>query len=514
MLSSPKLQERRTQFFCERDFAFSIWFLSILLMRNFGMFIDTFMLDEPTADFGVGNTSRQQNESAEVAARSFSGLPVAVSRWDVLSLVKKLQRELGLTATQVAHLEFLVGYTRDQDWQSGSNPIVYLTVSATANKRAICERQVLNIERALNRTGLVCWHDSGNLRRFGHRSADGELIQAFGVNLAPLAASYERLYCMAQELEQRARVWKQQKTTLLLHKRVLREQLTSRPDHPAAGEAQKLLTSLPRRIEARLTITQLLQWSKQMLQLIAEFQEENEQSSADQNEQEPASESDTQISSGRKKTSGRSETEFRHINTNNTNQTLSNERCNATHKRPLPNGTDLKSCGSANAERALEKIKCGNEARASQLELEIAEIQQSPLPLPPAGKSNTQNVTSGIEHITLKQVLACASPILQEMIRNAQRSNEVDWSAIIVAAEQASQYLGISQSAWKQACAVVGATAAATIIIVAERKGADPQTPINSYGGFLRGCLAKAEHGELHLHKSVFGLLSKANLDE
>ncbi|WP_161831234.1 helix-turn-helix domain-containing protein, partial [Pseudovibrio sp. POLY-S9] len=126
----------------------------------------------------------------------------------------KLQRELGLTATQVAHLEFLVGYTRDQDWQSGSNPIVYLTVSATANKRSICERQVLNIERALNRAGLVCWHDSGNLRRFGHRSAGGELLQAFGVNLAPLAASYKRLHRMAQELEQRALVWKQQKTTL------------------------------------------------------------------------------------------------------------------------------------------------------------------------------------------------------------------------------------------------------------------------------------------------------------
>lgn len=470
------------------------------------MFIDAIMLDEPTADFGVGNTSRQQNESAEVAARSFAGLPVTVSRWDVLSLVKKLQRELGLTATQVAHLEFLVGYTRDQDWQCGSNPIVYLTVSATANKRAICERQVLNIERALNRAGLVCWHDSGNLRRFGHRSADGELIQAFGVNLAPLAANYERLYCMAQELEQRARVWKQQKTTLLLHKRVLREQLTLHVDHPAAGDAQELLLSMPRRIEARLTITQLLQWSRQLLQLIAQFQETCEQ--------DPASESDTQIRTCRKKTSDRSETQFRPINTNNTNQTLSNERSNAAHKRPLPDGNDLRSCGSAHAERALEKIKFGSEARASQLELEIAETQQRPLPSPPAGESNTQGVASGIEHITLKQILACASPILQEMISNAQRNNEVDWSAIVAAAEQAATYLGISQSAWKQACAIVGVTAAATIVIVAERKGADPATPINSYGGFLRGCLAKAERGELHLHKSVFGLLNKANLNE
>ncbi|WP_193777969.1 replication initiation protein RepC, partial [Pseudovibrio sp. W74] len=432
------------------------------------MFIDAFMLDEPTAEFGVGNTSRQQNENAEVAARSFAGLPVGVSRWDVLTLVKKLQRELGLTATQVAHLEFLVGYTRDQDWESGSNPIVYLTVSATANKRAICERQVLNIERALNRAGLVCWHDSGNLRRFGHRSATGELIQAFGVNLAPLAASYERLFCMAQELEQRARIWKQQKTTLLLHKRVLREQLTLHVDHPAAGKAQELLLSMPRRIEARMTITQLLKWSKLLLQMIAVFHEERERSSAEQIMDDPAPDSALQDSIGRKKTSDRSELEFRHINTNNTKQTLSNER---SSERTLPAGNDFKIALTAGAERALEKIKCGSEARASQLKPEIVEIQQSPLPSPPAGKANTQNVASGIEHITLKQVLACASPILQEMIRNAQRTNEADWSAIVTAAEQAATYLGISQSAWKQACSVVGVTAAATIIIVAERKG-------------------------------------------
>ncbi|WP_108817340.1 plasmid replication protein RepC [Pseudovibrio sp. Alg231-02] len=476
------------------------------------MFIDAYMPDEAAAVFGIGNTSRQQNEKAEVAARSFAGLPVGVSRWDVLSLVKRLQRDLGLTATQVAHLEFLVGYTRDQDWQSGSNPIVYLTVSATANKRVICERQVLNIERALNRAGLVCWHDSGNLRRFGHRSAGGELLQAFGVNLAPLAASYKRLYCMAQELEQRALVWKQQKTTLLLHKKVLREQLTLHPDHPAAGDAQKLLLSLPRRIEARLTITQLLQWSKHLLQLIAVFHEAREPSSTDQIKEDPVAESGPQDRSCRKKTSDRSEIQFRHINTNNTKQTLSNER---SSERTLPDGNDLKIALTANAERALEKIEHESAAPARQ-HLAADEDRSNSPPLPGLEPPSAQAVllSSGIEHITLKQVLACASPMLRDMIRNASKSGGADWDSVIQAATLAAGYLGISKSAWQEVCSKLGSSAAATLIVIAERRSTDPATTINSYGGFVRGCLAKAKAGDLHLQKSVFGLLSKANLDE
>ncbi|MGH0004696.1 plasmid replication protein RepC [Pseudovibrio ascidiaceicola] len=476
------------------------------------MFIDAYMPDEPTAVFGIGNTSRQQNEKAEVAARSFAGLPVGVSRWDVLSLVKKLQRELGLTATQVAHLEFLVGYTRDQDWNEGSNPIVYLTVSATANTRVICERQVLNIERALNRASLVCWHDSGNLRRFGHRSADGELLQAFGVNLAPLAASYERLYRMAQELEQRARVWKQQKTTLLLHKKVLREQLTLHPGHPAAGDAQKLLLSLPRRIEARLTITQLLQWSKQCLQLIAAFYEVHDPSCPDQVKEDPAAESGPQDRSCRKKTSDRSEIQFRHINTNNTKQTLSIER---SSERTLPDGNDFEKDLTANAERALEKVERERAAPARQLPIADEDRSNSP-PLPGLEPPSAQAVLlrSGIEHITLKQVLACASPMLRDMIRNASKSGGADWDSLIQAATLAAGYLGISKPAWQEACSKLGTSAAATLIVIAERRSTDPNTSINSYGGFVRGCLAKAQVGDLHLQKSVFGLLSKANLDE
>ncbi|WP_159436493.1 plasmid replication protein RepC [Pseudovibrio sp. Tun.PSC04-5.I4] len=479
------------------------------------------MPEQPARLFGIGNTSRQQNEMAEKAAKDFKGLPEGVSHWDVLSLLKRARLAMNLTGALISYLEFLMGFTRLQDWQSGSSPIVYLTVSATASRRGISERQVLNIERALNALGLLCWHDSGNKRRYGHRSPSGELKEAYGVNLAPLAALYDRLLDLVEGQEQRALIWKQEKAVVQIHKRVLRERLTLNPSHAAADQVMSLLKSLPKRIEARVTITQLVQWSQQMKALIEAFEKpaapegeaaSNETSAAHPCEVEPKPMKDQKSALGGKKTPGRSELKFRHINTNNTKQTLSNERSN---RRALPHGNDLKVLLAANAEMAFEKVARESTAPAGQHLKELEGMSaRGPLPSPlsPSGQETFCN--SGIEHITLKQVLACASPMLRDMIRNASKTGGADWAAVVEAAKLAAGYLGISAPAWQDARDRLGASAAATIVVIAERRSTDPKTTINSYGGFVRGCVAKAQVGDLHLHKSVFGLLGKGNLDE
>ncbi len=484
------------------------------------MHIETALPQTEAKIFGIGNTSRQLNERAEETAKNFAGLPEGVSHWDVLSLLKRAKLVVGLTATLISYLEFLMGFTRPQDWQAGSSPVVYLTVSAIASRRGISERQVLNIERALNRLGLLCWHDSGNKRRYGHRSADGELKEAYGVNLAPLAALFNDLSDIVEGQEQRARIWKQEKACVQLHKRILREKLTSNPGHRLADQAMGLLKSLPKRIEARVTITQLVQWSQQMKALIEAFEKptapdgenaSNGTRAEQRDEVDTVPLKDRKTALGRKKTSDRSEIKFRHINTNNTNKTLSNERSN---KRALPFGNDMKSCETANAEMALEKIKRERHASARQLTLELEDRSKTPLPSPLPSSNQAGYYSSGIEHITLKQVWACASPMFRDMIRNASKTGGTDWAGVVEAAQLAAGYLGISAPAWQEAYNKLGPGAAATIIVIAERRSTDPAHPINSYGGFLRGCLAKAEAGDLHLHKSVFGLLSKGNLDE
>ena len=62
--------------------------------------------------------------------------------------------------------------------------------------------------------------------------------------------------------------------------------------------------------------------------------------------------------------------------------------------------------------------------------------------------------------------------------------------------------LGISRSAWIDACQAMGRYQAATAIAVIAAKGETIRSP----GGYLRGMINRARSGELHLSNSLWGL--------
>lgn len=76
------------------------------------------------------------------------------------------------------------------------------------------------------------------------------------------------------------------------------------------------------------------------------------------------------------------------------------------------------------------------------------------------------------------------------------------WSDIVTAADYLRAELGISRSAWIDACHTLGRNdAAAAVAIIAAR--ADE---ITSPGGYLRGKTGKARAGRLNLVSSLWGL--------
>jgi replication initiation protein RepC len=81
-----------------------------------------------------------------------------------------------------------MAYTRDIDWEEGSRPIVYQSLTRTALDLGISERQVQTLEKLLFERGAITWNDSGNLRRYGVRDEKtGKILYAYGVDLTPLA---------------------------------------------------------------------------------------------------------------------------------------------------------------------------------------------------------------------------------------------------------------------------------------------------------------------------------------
>jgi hypothetical protein len=116
-------------------------------------------------------------------------------------------------------------------------------------------------------------------------------------------------------------------------------------------------------------------------------------------------------------------------------------------------------------------------------------------------------LASGLDHVTWKQVLNAASDRFRAHIPVHNRP--LDWKDLVDAAWALLPELGISKSAWVEACAVLGTTGAALCVLITDHAALREKDGVRNPGGYLRSMTRKAQRGELHLHRSIFGILSK-----
>jgi len=109
--------------------------------------------------------------------------------------------------------------------------------------------------------------------------------------------------------------------------------------------------------------------------------------------------------------------------------------------------------------------------------------------------------------ISWKQVLAACSERFKD--RFPMTGRPLGWPDITNAAYDLLHTLGISKSAWVEACMVLGRDGAALAVMIIDRKVQDPANTIKNPGGYLRAMTARAKEGKLNLHGSVFGLLKR-----
>ncbi len=124
-----------------------------------------------------------------------------------LTLVKRLGRYGGFTSQMINLLDYYMSFTRSIDWEEGAQPIVYQSLNKTAFDLGLSVRQIQRIEKRLFEAGVLNWQDSPNNKRYGQRSKDGRLINAYGVNLAPLCEKIDALEYALHEKQHQARAW-------------------------------------------------------------------------------------------------------------------------------------------------------------------------------------------------------------------------------------------------------------------------------------------------------------------
>jgi replication initiation protein RepC len=88
-------------------------------------------------------------------------------------------------------VDWLFRFTQPQDWEPSSRPIVWPSASMQEEALGLSATQVRDINRRLIEDGLITMKDSPNGKRYGGRhEKTGRIIEAYGFDLAPLAARH------------------------------------------------------------------------------------------------------------------------------------------------------------------------------------------------------------------------------------------------------------------------------------------------------------------------------------
>jgi|GEM_PF-3484620 len=154
------------------------------------------------------------NVSGKEAALQPSGASSS-RRYHLIRLLEAVGEQWGLSRSAMAHLVYLIRHTQEVDWQPGNRVVVYKSVTVMARDHGVSERQIHNREQGLCELLGLKIRVSGNFRRYGRRDAEsGRILQAFGVDLAPLKALLPALESAAQAREQERQQWQTLKHTL------------------------------------------------------------------------------------------------------------------------------------------------------------------------------------------------------------------------------------------------------------------------------------------------------------
>ena len=133
-------------------------------------------------------------------AESFAGLPDGVTaHGQLLAALKAAASRLGLSTRLVHTVDWLFKFTQPQDWERGGRPIVWPSALLQQEALGLSPTQVKEINRRLIELGLVTMKDSPNGKRYGKRDPKGRIIEAYGFDLAPIAARYAEFVRLAEE---------------------------------------------------------------------------------------------------------------------------------------------------------------------------------------------------------------------------------------------------------------------------------------------------------------------------
>lgn len=131
-----------------------------------------------------------------------------IFRAEIIRAVRSARRHIGLTRTDLAVLDACLSYLPLKGADGSEQPALpNMMLTVFASNRSICARVGDLDDRCLRRSianlaalGLLKRHDSATGKRYARR-IDGQIIDAYGLDLLPFFAKGQELITLARELE-------------------------------------------------------------------------------------------------------------------------------------------------------------------------------------------------------------------------------------------------------------------------------------------------------------------------
>jgi replication initiation protein RepC len=164
------------------------------------------------------------------------------SHGQLLAAFKAAAPRLGISSRLVHAVDWLFCFTEPQDWQPDSRPIVWPSSSLQQARLGLEPTQVKEINRRLIDLGLVTMKDSPNGKRYGRRhEKTRKIIEAYGFDLAPMAARYAEFVRLEEEEQAERRAMARLRRRKTIARKAIVQILETAEEYGFEGEEWEIL---------------------------------------------------------------------------------------------------------------------------------------------------------------------------------------------------------------------------------------------------------------------------------
>lgn len=402
----------------------------------------------------------------------------SVDKWKLYRALCIARARLGVSDRALSVLNALMSFHPKPELSAGDALVVFPSnAHLSLRTHGMAETTLRRHLAALVEAGLILRKDSPNGKRYARKDGQGAIDEAFGFSLAPLLARAEEIERLAAEVTADRLLLQRMKERLTLVRRDITKLIATALEEALAGdwmaieaEYRRLSLSLPR-IPSLETLASAVD-AMEVLRAEIVKQMENQLNF--------------------EKTDGNATRNDRHIhNSNNINPSdleprFETKQGGTAESSPQPMDADDAVLGRTLKDEAMPPMLSRSSGGREKSSSTAADVGRKPYPL------------------------ALVLQACPEISLYGPGGAVGNWRDLMSAAVVVRSMLGVSPSAYEEACAVLGPENAATVMAcILERAG-----HITSAGGYLRDLTRRADRGEFSLGPMLMALLRARGLPE